>query len=31
MALRHRVGTIVIDNFDEIERLQALIAERRPG
>ncbi|HEY4897241.1 MAG TPA: diaminopimelate decarboxylase [Solirubrobacteraceae bacterium] len=27
MALRHRVGAIVIDNFDEIERLRALIAE----
>src|ERR1700685_1991118 len=27
MALRHRVGTIVIDNFDEIERLAGLIAE----
>ncbi len=26
MALRHRVGAIVIDNFDEIERLQALVA-----
>jgi diaminopimelate decarboxylase len=26
MALRHRVGLIVIDNFDEIERLAALIA-----
>jgi diaminopimelate decarboxylase len=27
MALRHRVGTIVIDNFDEIERLRTLIAD----
>jgi diaminopimelate decarboxylase len=27
MALRHRLGLIVIDNFDEIERLQRLIAE----
>jgi diaminopimelate decarboxylase len=27
MALRHRVGLIVIDNFDEIERLSGLIAE----
>jgi len=27
MALRHRVGLIVIDNFDEIERLARLIAE----
>jgi diaminopimelate decarboxylase len=27
MALRHRVGLIVLDNFDEIERLQALVAE----
>src|SRR5213083_901118 len=26
-ALRHRVGLIVIDNFDEIERLGALLAE----
>ena len=29
MALRHRVGLIVIDNFDEIERLGELIARRR--
>jgi len=29
MALRHRVGLIVIDNFDEIERLHRLIAEAR--
>ncbi len=27
MALRHRVGLIVIDNFGEIERLAALIAD----
>ena len=27
MALRHRVGLVVLDNFDEIERLQALVAE----
>src|SRR2546421_5271669 len=27
MALRHRVGLIVVDNFDEIDRLQALLAE----
>ncbi len=27
MALRHRVGLIVIDNFDEIDRLAALVAE----
>ncbi len=27
MALRHRVGLIVVDNFDEIERLERLIAE----
>jgi diaminopimelate decarboxylase len=27
MALRHRVGAIVIDNFDEIERLQRLVVE----
>jgi diaminopimelate decarboxylase len=31
MALRHRLGTIVIDNFDEIERLRALIAEGALG
>jgi len=31
MALRHRVGTIVIDNFDEIERLQGLVAEGALG
>jgi diaminopimelate decarboxylase len=27
MALRHRVGLIVIDNFDEIERLERLAGE----
>jgi diaminopimelate decarboxylase len=27
MALRHRVGLIVIDNLDEIDRLEALLAE----
>jgi diaminopimelate decarboxylase len=27
MALRHRVGEIVIDNFDEIDRLERLVAE----
>ena len=27
MALRHRVGAIVLDNFDEIERLAQLVAE----
>jgi diaminopimelate decarboxylase len=27
MALRHRVGAIVVDNFDEIERLERLVAE----
>jgi diaminopimelate decarboxylase len=27
MALRHRVGAIVLDNFDEIDRLQRLVAE----
>jgi len=27
MALRHRVGAIVVDNFDEIERLAQLVAE----
>jgi diaminopimelate decarboxylase len=27
MALRHRVGLIVIDNFDELERLARLLAE----
>ena len=27
MALRHRVGLIVVDNFDEIERLERLLSE----
>jgi diaminopimelate decarboxylase len=27
MALRHRVGAIVIDNLDEIDRLERLVAE----
>jgi diaminopimelate decarboxylase len=27
MALRHRVGLIVVDNFDELERLERLLAE----
>ncbi|HEV7161632.1 MAG TPA: diaminopimelate decarboxylase, partial [Solirubrobacteraceae bacterium] len=27
MALRHRVGTIVIDNLDEVERLERLVGE----
>src|SRR5438309_7192118 len=27
MALRHRIGLIVIDNFDEIDRLERLLAE----
>jgi diaminopimelate decarboxylase len=27
MALRHRVGAIVLDNFDEIERLERLVAD----
>ena len=27
MALRHRVGLIVVDNFDEIDRLERLMAE----
>ncbi|MCW3019716.1 MAG: diaminopimelate decarboxylase [Solirubrobacterales bacterium] len=27
MALRHRVGAIVLDNFDEIDRLARLVAE----
>ena len=31
MALRHRVGTIVIDNFDELERLRGLVAEGALG
>ncbi|MHB8240848.1 MAG: diaminopimelate decarboxylase [Solirubrobacteraceae bacterium] len=31
MALRHRLGLIVIDNFDEIARLQALLGEGALG
>jgi diaminopimelate decarboxylase len=31
MALRHRVGLIVVDNFDEIERLEQLIADGALG
>ena len=31
MALRHGVGLIVIDNLDELDRLQALIARGRAG
>jgi diaminopimelate decarboxylase len=31
MALRHRVGTIVIDNLDEIDRLERLVAEGELG
>ena len=31
MALRHRVGLIVVDNFDEIDRLAALVAEGALG
>src|SRR5436190_19152681 len=27
MALRHRVGLIVIDNFDELDRVEGLLAE----
>jgi diaminopimelate decarboxylase len=30
MALKHRVGAIVIDNFDEIDRLRRLLAEVAP-
>ncbi len=30
-ALRHRVGAIVIDNFDEIERLAAILADGELG
>jgi diaminopimelate decarboxylase len=26
-ALRHRVGLVVVDNFDEVDRLEALVAE----
>jgi diaminopimelate decarboxylase len=28
MALEHRVGLIVVDNFDEIERISSLVAEQ---
>jgi diaminopimelate decarboxylase len=31
MALARRVGLIVLDNFDEIDRLARLVAERAPG
>jgi diaminopimelate decarboxylase len=31
MALRHRVGLIVIDNFDEIDRLARLVADGALG
>jgi diaminopimelate decarboxylase len=31
MALRHRIGLIVIDNFDEIERLARLVGEGELG
>jgi diaminopimelate decarboxylase len=31
MALRHRVGLIVIDNFDELARLEALVGEGALG
>jgi diaminopimelate decarboxylase len=31
MALRHLVGAIVIDNFDEIDRLEGLLGQRDPG
>jgi diaminopimelate decarboxylase len=31
MALHHRVGLIVVDNFDEIERLEQLIAQGAGG
>src|SRR5271156_6637368 len=31
MALLHRVGLIVVDNFDEIDRLAALVAEGALG
>jgi diaminopimelate decarboxylase len=27
LALRHRVGLVVVDNFDEVDRLEALVAE----
>jgi diaminopimelate decarboxylase len=31
MALRHRVGLIVVDNFDEIDRLERLMLEGTPA
>ncbi|HSZ05717.1 MAG TPA: diaminopimelate decarboxylase [Solirubrobacteraceae bacterium] len=31
MALRHRIGLMVLDNFDEIDRLQRLVAEGALG
>jgi diaminopimelate decarboxylase len=31
MALRHRVGLIVVDNFDEIQRLEQLVADGALG
>ncbi len=31
MALRHRIGLIVLDNVDEIERLERLVAEGELG
>jgi diaminopimelate decarboxylase len=31
LALSHRVGLIVIDNFDEIDRLEALLASEAPA
>ncbi len=31
MALRHRVGAIVVDNFDEIDRLRQLVADGELG
>ncbi len=31
MALRHRVGLIVIDNFDEIERLRLILGDGVPA
>src|ERR1700694_6018889 len=31
MALRNRVGLIVVDNFDEIDRLERLTADEEPG
>jgi diaminopimelate decarboxylase len=30
MSLEYRVGVIVVDNFDEIDRLERLLAERDP-